>query len=40
LKDNINTAGMKTTAGSAALKAEVEDAFIVKRLKENGVDFG
>lgn len=37
LKDNINTAGMNTTAGSIALKDnEVEDAFIVKRLKENG----
>ncbi len=37
LKDNINTAGMKTTAGTVALKDnEVEDAFIVKRLRENG----
>lgn len=37
LKDNINAAGMKTTAGSVALKDnEVEDAFIVKRLKDNG----
>ena len=37
LKDNINTSGMKTTAGSIALKDnEVDDAFIVKRLKENG----
>lgn len=37
LKDNINTAGMKTTGGAVALKGnEVEDAFIVKRLKENG----
>lgn len=37
LKDNINTAGMKTTAGSIALmNNEVDDAFIVKRLKENG----
>lgn len=37
LKDNINTAGMKTTAGAIALMDnEVEDAFIVKRLKENG----
>ncbi len=37
LKDNINTAGMKTTAGTVALQDnEVEDAFIVKRLKENG----
>ena len=37
LKDNINTAGMKTTAGAVALENnEVDDAFIVKRLKENG----
>lgn len=37
LKDNINTAGMKTTAGSIALMDnDVDDAFIVKRLKENG----
>ncbi len=37
LKDNINTSGMKTTAGSIALiDNEVEDAFIVNRLKENG----
>lgn len=37
LKDNINTAGMKTTAGSIALiDNEVEDAFIVNRLKEKG----
>ncbi|MGI9552675.1 MAG: amidase family protein [Aurantibacter sp.] len=37
LKDNINTLGMKTTAGAIALmNNEVEDAFIVKRLKENG----
>lgn len=37
LKDNINTSGMKTTAGSIALMDnEVEDAFVVKRLKENG----
>lgn len=37
LKDNINTKGMKTTAGSVALlNNEVEDAFIVKKLKENG----
>ena len=37
LKDNINTAGMKTTAGAIALlNNEVDDAFIVKRLKENG----
>ncbi|MGF1559350.1 MAG: amidase family protein, partial [Flavobacteriaceae bacterium] len=37
LKDNINTAGMKTTAGAIALmNNEVDDAFIVKRLKEHG----
>lgn len=37
LKDNINAKGMNTTAGSIALlDNEVEDAFIVKRLKENG----
>ena len=37
LKDNINTKGMKTTAGSVALmNNEVEDAFIVTKLKENG----
>lgn len=37
LKDNINTAGMKTTAGAIALlDNEVSDAFIVQRLKENG----
>ncbi|KAA2216443.1 MULTISPECIES: amidase family protein [Maribacter] len=37
LKDNINTTGMKTTAGSIALmNNEVADSFIVQRLKENG----
>ena len=37
LKDNINTFGMKTTAGSIALMDnEVEDSFIVKELKKNG----
>mgnify|MGYP001820077232 CR=1 FL=1 len=37
LKDNVNTSGMKTTAGAIALMDnEVDDAFIVKRLKENG----
>ncbi|SNR76925.1 amidase [Maribacter sedimenticola] len=37
LKDNINTAGMKTTAGSIALMDnEVGDAFIVSNLKKNG----
>ncbi|MGB5555147.1 MAG: amidase family protein [Flavobacteriaceae bacterium] len=37
LKDNINTQGIKTTAGAIALiDNEVEDAFIVKRLKQNG----
>ena len=37
LKDNINTNGMKTTAGSIALRDhEAGDAFIVKKLKEHG----
>lgn len=37
LKDNINTLGMKTTAGSIALMDnEVEDSFIVQQLKRNG----
>ncbi|TVZ25414.1 amidase [Gillisia sp. Hel_I_86] len=37
LKDNINTADMPTTAGAIALaNNNTEDAFIVKRLKENG----
>ncbi|WP_026839297.1 amidase family protein [Gillisia sp. JM1] len=37
LKDNINTANMPTTAGAIALtKNTTGDAFIVKRLKENG----
>ncbi|WP_047244750.1 amidase family protein [Maribacter thermophilus] len=37
LKDNIDIKGMKTTAGSIALmENEVDDSFIVKRLKENG----
>lgn len=37
LKDNINTYGMKTTAGSIAMmNNEVEDSFIVKALKKNG----
>ncbi|MFY0604796.1 MAG: amidase [Flavobacteriaceae bacterium] len=38
LKDNINTAGMPTTAGALALQdnKNTEDAFIVKRLKEEG----
>ncbi len=37
LKDNINTANWPTTAGSVALiNNTTEDAFIVKRLKENG----
>ena len=37
LKDNINTLGMKTTAGSIALMDnEVEDSFIVQQLKKNG----
>jgi amidase len=37
LKDNIDTYGMKTTAGAIALMAnETDDAFIVERLKANG----
>jgi amidase len=38
LKDNINTKGMPTTAGAMALaeNKNTDDAFIVKRLKENG----
>lgn len=37
LKDNIDTEGMPTTAGSAALQQNnTGDAFIVQRLKENG----
>jgi len=38
LKDNINTEGMPTTAGALALlnNKNTEDAFIVKKLKENG----
>ncbi|MBL4605941.1 MAG: amidase [Flavobacteriaceae bacterium] len=38
LKDNINTKGMATTAGAQALaeNKNTEDAFIVKRLKEEG----
>lgn len=37
LKDNINTDGLPTTAGSVALKDNLtEDAYIVERLKENG----
>jgi amidase len=38
LKDNINTLGMPTTAGAYALKHnnKTDDAFIVKKLKENG----
>ncbi|MDF1517951.1 MAG: amidase family protein [Lutibacter sp.] len=37
LKDNINVAGMPTTAGAAALQQNMaEDAFIVKQLKNNG----
>ena len=37
LKDNINTAEIPTTAGAEALRNNnTEDAFIVKRLKENG----
>ena len=38
LKDNINTEGMPTTAGAFVLQENVktDDAFIVKKLKENG----
>jgi amidase len=37
LKDNINAAGMPTTAGAIALKSNTtEDAFIVTKLKEKG----
>ncbi len=37
LKDNINTKGMPTTAGALALaNNSTDDAFITKRLKENG----
>ena len=38
LKDNINTIGMPTTAGSFALKNNIntDDSFIVKQLKESG----
>lgn len=37
LKDNINAMGMKTTAGSIALKDnKTEDSFIVQQLKKNG----
>jgi amidase len=37
VKDNVQAAGMPTTAGSAALlPAEPEDAFIVSRLREAG----
>ena len=37
LKDNINFKGMSTTAGSVALiDNNAEDAYVVKKLKENG----
>lgn len=37
LKDNVNTKNMPTTAGAVALKNNnVNDAFIVKRLKQEG----
>lgn len=37
LKDNINTAGMPTTAGAVALKSNnAADAFITERLKQEG----
>ncbi len=39
LKDNVNTKGMPTTAGAIALQEneETEDAFIVQKLKDEGV---
>ena len=37
VKDNVNTTGMPTTAGSLALKGSTPpDAYIVKRLKAQG----
>lgn len=37
LKDNINTLGMRTTAGAIALmNNQTDDAYIVERLKERG----
>lgn len=38
LKDNINTSGMRTTAGAIALEENINtaDAFIVRQLKKNG----
>ena len=37
LKDNINYKGMPTTAGSVALiENNAEDAYVVKKIKENG----
>lgn len=38
LKDNINTKEMRTTAGAIALaeNKNIEDAFVVEKLKENG----
>ncbi len=37
LKDNINTKGMKTTAGAHILRNnQTDDAFIVERIKEKG----
>ncbi|WP_347922348.1 amidase family protein [Pontimicrobium sp. SW4] len=37
LKDNINTSGMRTTAGAVALQDNnAQDAFITERLKSNG----
>ncbi|MCE2611515.1 amidase [Flavobacteriaceae bacterium D16] len=38
LKDNINTAGMRTTAGAIALEnnKNTDDAFIVRQLRKNG----
>ena len=37
MKDNINFAGLPTTAGSVALQKNItKDAFIVEKIKENG----
>ena len=39
VKDNFNTAGLETTAGSLALTGSVpgSDAFQVRRIRETGV---
>ena len=41
IKDNINTAGMPTTAGAIVLSKNknTQDAFIIKRLKEAGCNY-